>query len=319
MKTLIEAIPSIVLLAFAANRLPDYRSRPGSQPLTNILLLIGAGQALRIHAIFDDRVNPILHDLTGVWNISCVVAQCLGVAACVQIIAVALQVQGVRVSRPAKYALAALPIGGMVTGFLLSPATEHPTHLLSETFPAHGPLLVYWVLYLGTIATSVSIVLLLILRLGFMVKTGPLAKVLLAAVFGPAMGALYCIHKALYLVLRDHNVDNWYTRHTQAISLVAVVLPLIGLSYIAWLYLRAVMPARIERYKKVRAQIHRWEAVTPSTHAVLQSALIPRTRRAAWRASRNALAAHRMMVEIVDAAAIAQPPSASSRQESRVR
>lgn len=307
-----ESVVPIALLVLGLQRLDVYRKKVDTRPTTNILILLGTAQALRIHAIADDHIDPFLQQLTGVWNLTALVAMSLGVCACVQICGLAAHAIGKDMATWERRGLSVVLVSTMVVSFLASDAPRTPTGYLSQTFPATGPMLVYWVVFIGSIAGSVSFCLYYLTGLIKQVKSGTMAPVLIAVAVACVMGIAWCGHKVTYLIMRGHDVENWYTEHTRTVSLILILSPLALIGCAMAIYLVAPVPQRVSRYRKIRAHLGRWKALTESDKdAVLEEQLIPHSRYAAWRASRNSIASVRMMTEIADVS----PPQAFASDE----
>lgn len=306
MKTFYEAIVPILLFAFVLSRMVMCRGRPQARPFTVMLLTLAVAQSFRIHSIADDRLDPILHDVTGLWNLSVLVAQALAICAATQLVGIIAHATQRNFRRPYRYMFAAALVIGLVVSFLLSPAPTRPTHFLSQTFAVEGWMLVYWIIFLGSLALCVVMPLYLVSRLALIVKTGELARVLIGAALAFGMVLLYTVHKIACLIAFDRGVDNWYTDHTVAISLVLIMSPLVFAGYVASVYVWTSLRPRIQRYRRIVDYMARWQGLAGHSNAVLAVTLIPSSRRTAWRASCNSVASTRMMVEIVDGAAAAK-------------
>lgn len=144
-----EAIIPVVLLLFSLQRLPMYRSKPQTRPMTVLLLTLSTAQFFRIHALADDKLDPVFHSVTGVWNVSVLIAQALAVCAATQLVGIVAHSTQRNLPRPYRYGLSAALMVGLVITFLLSSAPTRPTYYLSQTFVAEGWMLAYWVIFSG--------------------------------------------------------------------------------------------------------------------------------------------------------------------------
>ncbi|MBY6413389.1 hypothetical protein HQ346_16970 [Rhodococcus sp. BP-252] len=311
--TFSEAILPVVLLLFALQRLTMYRQKPRTRPLTVMLLTLSAAQSFRIHALADDKLDPILHRATGLWNLSVLVAQILAVCAATQLVGIVAHSTQRRFPRRYRYSLSAALSIALGVSFLLSPAPTRPTHFLSQTFTAEGWMLVYWVIFLGSLALCVIVPLYLLVRMALIVRTGELARVLIGAALACAMVLLYAVHKIAYLVAFDRGIDNWYTHHTVQISLFLIMSPLIFAGYVAAVYVWTALLPRVQRYRRIVAYMERWQILATQSNAILAEALIPSSKRTAWKASRDSVASTRLMVEMVDGSAPHLTGSSSRR------
>ncbi|WP_141216176.1 MULTISPECIES: hypothetical protein [Nocardiaceae] len=304
-----EAIIPVVLLLFSLQRLPMFRSKPKTRPMTVLLLTLSTAQFFRIHALADDKLDPVFHSVTGLWNMSVLIAQALAVCAATQLVGIVAHSTQRNFPRPYRYGLSAALMVALVITFLLSPAPTRPTYYLSQTFVAEGWMLVYWVIFLGSLSLCVTVPLYLLVRMAWIVKTGELARVLVGAALACAMVLLYAVHKIAYLVAFGRNVDNWYTQHTVQISLFLIMSPLLFAGYVAWVYVWTSLLPRIQRYRRIVSYMERWQTLASQSNAILAENLIPSSKRAAWRASRNSVASTRLMVEMVDGEAVASQVS----------
>lgn len=305
MSTFFEAILPVALLLFGVHRIPMYKRKPQTRPMTVLLLTLSAAQMFRIHALADDELDPILHSLTGLWNISVLIAQALAICAATQLVGIVSHSTQRYFARRYRYLLTAVLVVGLVVSFLLSPARTRPTYFLSQTFPAEGWMLVYWIIFLGSLSFCVTVPLYLLIRMAWIVRTGELARVLVGAALACAMVLFYAVHKIVYLVAFDRGVDNWYTDRTTQISLFLIMSPLIFAGYVAWVYVWTSLLPRIQRYRRIVAYMGRWQILATQSNAILADALIPNSKRTAWHAARNSVASTRLMVEMVDGAAAA--------------
>jgi hypothetical protein len=289
--TFFEAILPIVLLVFGLQRLPLYRRRPQTRPMTVLLLTLSVAQMFRIHALADDKLDPVLHDVTGLWNMSVLIAQALAICAATQWVGMVAHSTQRSFPRRYRYAVTTALVSGLVISFLLSPAPSRPTYYLSQTFAAEGWMLVYWVIFLGSLSLCVVVPFYLLVRMALIVKTGELAR---------GMILLYAVHKIVYLVAFARGIENWYTDHTVQISLFLIMSPLLVAGYVAWVYIWTTLLPRVQRYRRIVAYMDEWQALATRSNAILADTLIPSSKRAAWRASRNSVASTRLMVEMVD-------------------
>jgi hypothetical protein len=301
----VEAVVPAALLLVAIHRIRVSRRRgtTAGRAVTRILLLMAFAQGMRVHALTDDHLDPIVHRVSGIWNTSCVVAQCTGVFVCAEIVAVVVMARGRQITGIARYGVPAALVGVMVVAFLNSPASSTRTRFLSQTFPATGPMLVYWVIFIGSIGSTAAIVLYWMWRMReVLVLGGRFAHALIAVMLASAAGLVWSIHKITYLVLRGHDIENWYTSHTTIISLVLISSPLAMAGCVAIAHQVSGLPERLARYRAIRNLMSTWQSVRESSdNVVLDSRLIPATRFTTWKASINSMASHRMMVEIADA------------------
>lgn len=300
MSTFFEAILPVVLLLLALQRLPMYRPKPKTRPMTILLLTLSTAQLFRIHALADDKLDPVLHSATGLWNVSVLIAQALAICGATQLVGMVAHSTQRSFPRHYRYGLSAVLMAGLIVSFLLSPAPTRPTYFLSQTFAAEGWMLVYWLIFLGSLSLCVTVPLCLLLRTAWIVKTGELAKVLIGAALACAMVLLYAFHKIVYLVAFDRGVDNWYTDHTVQISLLLIMSPLIFAGYVAWVYVWTSLLPRIQRYRRIVGYMEQWQTLATRSNAILAETLIPNSKRTAWHASRNSVASTRLMVEMVD-------------------
>lgn len=300
MSTFFEAILPIVLLVFGLQRLPLYRRRPQTRPMTVLLLTLSVAQMFRIHALADDKLDPVIREVTGLWNISVLIAQALAICAATQWVGIVAHSTQRRFPRRPRYAVTTTLVAGLVISFLLSPAPSRPTYYLSQTFAAEGWMLVYWVIFLGSLSLCVAVPFYLLVRMAFIVKTGELARVLTAAAVACGMILLYAVHKIVYLVTFARGIENWYTAHTVQISLFLIMSPLLVAGYVAWVYIWTTLLPRVQRYRRIVSYMDEWQALATRSNAILADTLIPSSKRAAWRASRNSVASTRLMVEMVD-------------------
>lgn len=300
MSTFFEAILPIVLLVFGLQRLPLYRRRPQTRPMTVLLLTLSVAQMFRIHALADDKLDPVLHEVTGLWNMSVLIAQALAICAATQWVGMVAHSTQRSFPRRYRYAVTTALVSGLVISFLLSPAPSRPTYYLSQTFAAEGWMLVYWVIFLGSLSLCVVVPFYLLVRMALIVKTGELARVLTAAAVACGMILLYAVHKIVYLVAFARGIENWYTDHTVQISLFLIMSPLLVAGYVAWVYIWTTLLPRVQRYRRIVAYMDEWQALATRSNAILADTLIPSSKRAAWRASRNSVASTRLMVEMVD-------------------
>lgn len=310
MSTFSEALLPAVLLLFALQRLSMYWSRPQTRPMTVLLLTLSTAQCFRIHALADDKVDPVIYELTGLWNVSVLIAQALAICAATQLVGIVAHSTQRSFPRHYRYGLTSVLMLGLVASFLLSPAPTKPTYFLSQTFVAEGWMLVYWVIFLGSLCLCVTVPLYLLARMVWIVKTGELARVLAGAALACAMVLLYAVHKIAYLAAFGRGVDNWYTQHTAQISLFLIMSPLVFAGYVAWVYVWTSLLPRVQRYRRIVSYMEQWQTLATRSNAILADTLIPSSKRAAWRASRNSVASTRLMVEMVDSEAAARwfPP-----------
>jgi hypothetical protein len=301
----VEAIVPAALLLVAVHRTGVSRRQRevGSNAVTRILLLMAVTQGLRIHALTDEHLDPIVHRVSGIWNASCVLAMCTGVFVCAEIVTIVVSTRGRNITGIARYGIPAALAGVMVVAFLNSPAASTRTQFLSQTFPATGPMLVFWVVFIGSIGFAAATVFYWTWRMRAVLAIGGrFAPALIAVMLASGAGLVWSIHKVTYLVLRGHQIENWYTQHTTAISLILISSPAFMAGCVAITQQVSALPDRLDRYRTIRKLMSTWQSVRESSdEVVLESGLIPATRFATWKASSNSMASHRMMVEIADA------------------
>jgi len=298
---LIQALVPGAFLLLVAQRLTQYRTRPTTRPFSNMLLLFVASGALQVEALAYGLLDPRIHAVTGAWNISALTSWLLLTAGWCKAVALLLEVDGRTLSAAKQVAITATLWTLLVVTFMTSHAPEIPT----PTEPIHvtGALAAFWFVILATTAATPAVFLVYLRRVLPLVERGPVRHALLALVCACVSLILWCLHKVAFITLDNLSVSNWYTEHTVIFSRALIALPGLFLAAVAAIYARNEFPERFRRYSRIRALTDRWHATTPASNAVLETSLIPQNRRAAWRASRTPLAAHRMMVEILDASA----------------
>ncbi|NMN99299.1 hypothetical protein [Antrihabitans stalactiti] len=299
MNGLIQWLAPTMLVAIIALRLPTYRDRPNTRTFTNLLMLLAGFSLLQIEPIAYGQIDPRFHTLTSVWGISGLVAWLLLTAALWNGLTLVLRVAGHQLSMRRVVAGTLILWTILIVTFMLSPAPdiEAPTEPLRAT----GPLAVFWAAILATTAATPIVCLFYLRRVWRLVENGPIRTVLIAVAGTCWSLILWCVHKVSFFVLDDLGFTNWYTDHTILISRSLLSLTALLFCCVAVIYARTQLPERLRRYRQIRQLTMHWHAVTPKSNAVLETGLIPRTRHAAWQASRNPLAAHRMMIEILDA------------------
>jgi hypothetical protein len=293
------SIPTVLLIVGIV-RLRQYSLNPSSRYVTHVLILMGLAKALLYPT---DRVfDPRLLQLIGVANICVLAAMILATAACIELAGFARYMTGHNDPLGLRILLATSTAAIMICLFLLSPAADRDSEYLTQDFPAIGPLLAYWAIFLSSVAISSATVCYFCANAWSLVRHGPLSRALGGYTVAGGLGVLYCIWKIIDLTVRAR-VHQWNGGRIIWISYLMVLAPLAAMGYAGSQYLLSAIPPRALRYKAIRIHVAHWRELANSddNRTILSPHLIPKqTRRAAWGASRDPVSAHRLMIELAD-------------------
>ncbi|WP_157555171.1 hypothetical protein [Nocardia crassostreae] len=161
MSVVIGAIIPAVLLTLAAHRIRSNRhgSHRGTHtgitnPLTQLLLLLGLAKLCRVPVLTDDVINPVLRDATGVANVMSLAGMTFGALSAIPILGVSSYITGRNLVPRAQLGIAVVIVVAMITTFLRTPMADTPTSYMSNDFAVTGPVMAYWVAFLAPLASA---------------------------------------------------------------------------------------------------------------------------------------------------------------------
>jgi hypothetical protein len=292
-------IPTALLIVGIA-RLRQYSINPSSRYVTHVLILMGLAKALLYPT--DRLLDPRILQLIGVANVCVLAAMIFATAACIELAGFARYAAGHNDPLGLRILLAASTAAIMICMFLLSPAAGTDSEYLTRDFPAVGPLLAYWAIFLSAIASSSATICYFCANAWLLVRHGPLSRALAGYTAAGGLGVLYCIWKVVDLTVSAH-VHQWHEHRVIWVSYLMVLAPLAAMGFAGSQYLLSAIPERAHRYQAIRKHAAHWRELADGgdNRAILSPNLIPRqTRRAAWVASSDPVSAHRLMIELAD-------------------
>ncbi|WP_156516453.1 hypothetical protein [Nocardia arizonensis] len=307
MKIVIGAIIPALLLPLSIQRIRS--SRPGSgaptgitNPLTQLLLLLGLAKLCRVPVITDDVVNPVLRDLTGIANIMSLAGMTFGALAAIPVFGFSSYITGRNLALRVQVGIALVIATAMITTFLRTPMAHTPTSYMSNDFPVTGPVMAYWLAYLTPLASALLVGCTYIIRELLWVRTGSFARALAAIALSEVLGVVYCAFKIYNLYLQRTGTINFWHRNAEPISIALGLTALVAAGLSAGVYAIHVLRDRFYRYRLLRRFGDRWLSVrTANPNVVLdKSDRFRPTRRMCWSASRSGATAYRLQIELAD-------------------
>ncbi|MCE5291392.1 MAG: hypothetical protein LLG14_19440 [Nocardiaceae bacterium] len=303
MRTFVEASIPLLLLVYGVARLHTWND-PATRPATRWALLLGTAALLRVHAWFDDGIGPVLHELTGWWNVPMLVSTLVWTVALVDIIATFLgATRGRAVPQSFRPAITATVAAVVVASFATSPAHDTPVPDYLVAYGAAGTLWIHWGFLLGLGLWAAGLVMYWPLSMRKLAAAGPFRRALTTAALAGFLGVLYCTYVGTYVAMDGLGLaTEWFIPR---LALFLVLSPLL-LHTVVTLFMRVQMTRdRIRRFRQIRRLAQRWETdVRARQHGTVLAGEFVAAAAAsfwsAWAASRDSLAAHRLMVEIAD-------------------
>ncbi|WP_418345949.1 hypothetical protein [Rhodococcus pyridinivorans] len=297
------ALP-LALVLIAAWRAYRYRGLRETWILTAALGLLGSAKLARVPVITDEYIDEGLHAITGVYNLTDFTGMLLGTLAATTFAAFASFTIGGNWSTSRRLPYFYAVVTALMAGtFLMTPVTESPTSYMTADFPMTGWLAAYWTVYLGTIGVAALSILVVTVNAMRKVRRGPLAAGLATFAVGATIAAAYVAMKIADLyVNNDPDLDEtWYAQHSKTVSLVLVLGLVATFAIVGGIVIAETFPRRYRRYQLLRNRMHEWQEATRLNEGVVLTPTEPTlTRWAAWRASKDSVAAHRLMVELSD-------------------
>ncbi|MFD4440518.1 hypothetical protein ACFWPK_12155 [Nocardia sp. NPDC058519] len=290
-----------------------------ANPLTQLLLALGLAKACRIRHITDNVINPILQDWTGVANVMSLAGMTFGALAAIPLLTLVSYITGRDLPIGAQAASAVAIVVAMVVTFLSTPMADTPTEYMSNDFPVTGPVVMYWIAYLGPLASAVVVSAVYAVRELTWVRRGPFAAALGFIVVACTLGLTYCVFKILNLVLQQRHSDGFWYRNAEFISIALGLAAIAAAGSAAGIYAAYLLKDRLRRYRLLRHNGDIWvRARTMNPDVVLDPGLaFGTTRRACWAAARSPEAAYRLQIELADHAHSERRAAATSHAISR--
>lgn len=299
------AISVICLLAvfLALHRLATMRTAgPYAHHLSASMLCFGLGKLARTPVVSDEWIDGWFHSWSGVWNVTDYSGMTLGAVGAIFLVHSVAGILG----RPFPKALLVGSIGAAVVGmavtFALSPVPRAPTAFMSQDFDMTGWLAIYWLIYLLCLGFSSATVAALAGRAVAVFRPG-IPRIAVASVAAVGLfGSAYVAHKVVNLTVEYFNVWPWYSDHAPQISLATLACAILSGAIGLLLMVGAAVARRVGRFRLLRARIQEWrDSRAHSPDVSLDDALMPSgTSWSLWRATRDPVVAHRMLVELAD-------------------
>ncbi|WP_306363938.1 hypothetical protein [Nocardia sp. CC227C] len=308
-KIVIGALIPAVLLALALHRIRTnrhgnrLRTPTGlTNPLTQLLLVLGLAKLCRVPVITDDVINPVLRSATGVANIMPLAGMTFGALAAIPVLGVSSYITGRNVTPRTQLGIALVIVAAMITTFLRTPMANTPTSYMSNDFPVSGPVMAYWLAFLMPLASALVVGCVYIVRELLWVRSGPFARALAGIALCEMLGLVYCVFKVYNLYLQRAGIDNFWHRNAATVSIALGLAALAAAGISAGIYASHILRDRFERYHLLRRFGDRWLAARAANPDVVldKSDEFRPTRRMCWAASRSGATAYRLQIELAD-------------------
>lgn len=300
------AILIICLLAvfLALHRLTMMRTGGrAADYLSATMLCYGLGKLARTPVVSDEWIDGWFHSWSGVWNVTDFAGMALGAVGAIFLVHAVAGIFGRPLPGAHLTGSIGAAVGGMAVAFALSPVPHAPTAFMSQDFSMTGWLAVYWLIYLSCVGLASGTVAVLAGRAVAVFQRGvPRASVASISAAG-MFGFLYVTHKVVNLTVEHFDVWQWYSDHAPQISLATLACALLSGAIGLLLMLAAAVRRRISRFRLLRGRIQEWHSShTQDPDVALDQALMPSGNSwSLWKATRDPVVAHRMLVELADA------------------
>ncbi|WP_137726190.1 hypothetical protein [Prescottella subtropica] len=302
---LIGLVLPLILLLVAGYRVYRYRDRRETWLLTAAIGFLGAAKLARVPVVTDDYVDEWLHAITGIYNLCDFTGMWLGTLAATTFAGFAAFTVGGHQSIGRRLLVVYAAVTALMFGtFLMTPVTDTPTSYMTADFPMTGSLAAYWTVYLGTIGAAGTGVIVTAMQALRKVRRGPLVAGLSILAAAAAMAVVYVAFKIVDLYVNNNSdqAHSWYAENSKAIAFVLILGLVTSFIGFGGLVAAVTLPRRCRRYRLLRTRMQEWQSVTSSNRDVVleQNTAPPLTRWAAWKASTDSIASHRLMVELSD-------------------
>lgn len=300
------AITIICLLAvfLALHRLATMRTAgPYAHYLSATMLCYGVGKLARTPVVSDEWIDGWFHSWSGVWNVTDFSGMALAAVGAIFLVHAVAGILGRPLPKPLLVGSISTAVVAMAVAFALSPVPHAPTAFMSQDFAMTGWFAVYWLIYLSCLGVASGTVALLAGRAAAVFRPG-VPRVAVGSVSAAGFfGFLYVVHKVVNLTVEHFGVWSWYSAQAPQISLLTLAFAILSGATGLLLMLATAVGRRLSRYRLLRGRIQEWR----DTHAqdpdvALDQTLVPsESRRSLWKATRDPVAAHRMLIELADA------------------
>lgn len=304
--TVVITIICLLAVLVALHRLATMRTvGPYAHYLSATLLCFGLGRLARTPVISDEWVDGWFHSWSGVWNVTDFLGMALAAVGAIFLVHTVAGIFGRPISTPLLIGSIGAAVAGMGATFALSPVPHAPTAFMSRDFDMTGWFAIYWLIYLSCLGFATGTVALLAGRAAAVFRPGAPRTAVASLAIAGLFGLMYVTHKVVNLTVEYFDVWGWYSEHAPHISLATLACALLSGVLGLLLMLSAAVGRRVGRFRLLRDRVQEWrDSHAHAPDVSLDDALMPSgSIWSLWKATRDPVVAHRMLVELADSKA----------------